>query len=282
MTTLFIINPISGKGKKSRIAKLLQSEGHKVVFTEYAGHAETIAREADEDIVVAVGGDGTVNEVARGLVGRDKVLGIIPCGSGDGLARHLGLSHNIKKALRTIEQGVWRQMDAAEVNGRLFFSVCGVGFDAVVSERFARSGKRGLTNYIKQGLKTWKSYSPEHYTVDIDGDKFQTDALLITVGNSDQWGNNAKITPLADCCDGLLDITIVERFGIFELPWLALRLMTGSLHRSRKVCCYKGKEIIISRKSEGAAHADGDWFTDSEELNIKILPSALKVIIATK
>ena len=277
---LFIINPISGKGKKAKIAQLLLAKGYKVAFTEYAGHAEVLAREATEDVVVAVGGDGTVNEVARGIVGTEKALGIIPCGSGDGLARHLGLSHNIKKALRTIEQGECKRMDTAEVNGRLFLSVCGVGFDAVVSERFAKSGKRGLANYIRQGLKTWRNYTPEKYIVEIDGKEIDVEALFITVGNSDQWGNNAKITPLADCCDGILDITIVEKFGVWEMPWLALRLMTGTLQRSRKVHCYKGKEVRIIRECEGAAHADGDWYMESATLNIKILPSALKVIVA--
>ena len=277
---LFIINPISGKGKKAKIAQLLLAKGYKVAFTEYAGHAEVLAREATEDIVVAVGGDGTVNEVARGIVGTEKALGIIPCGSGDGLARHLGLSHNIEKALRTIEQGECKRMDTAEVNGRLFLSVCGVGFDAVVSERFAKSGKRGLANYIRQGLKTWRNYTPEKYIVEIDGKEIDVEALFITVGNSDQWGNNAKITPLADCCDGILDITIVEKFGVLEMPWLALRLMTGTLQRSRKVHCYKGKEVRIIRECEGAAHADGDWYMESATLNIKILPSTLKVIVA--
>lgn len=277
---LFIINPISGKGKKAKIAQLLLAKGYKVAFTEYAGHAEVLAREATEDVVVAVGGDGTVNEVARGIVGTEKALGIIPCGSGDGLALHLGLSHNIEKALRTIEQGECKRMDTAEVNGRLFLSVCGVGFDAVVSERFAKSGKRGLANYIRQGLKTWRNYTPEKYIVEIDGKEIEVEALFITVGNSDQWGNNAKITPLADCCDGILDITIVEKFGVWEMPILALRLMTGTLQRSRKVHCYKGKDIRITRQSEGAAHADGDWYMDSTTLNIKILPSTLKVIVA--
>ena len=277
---LFIINPISGKGKKAKIAQLLLAKGYKVAFTEYAGHAEVLAREATEDVVVAVGGDGTVNEVARGIVGTEKALGIIPCGSGDGLARHLGLSHNIEKALQTIEQGECKRMDTAEVNGRLFLSVCGVGFDAVVSERFAKSGKRGLANYIRQGLKSWRNYTPEKYIVEIDGKEIDVEALFITVGNSDQWGNNAKITPLADCCDGILDITIVEKFGVLEMPWLALRLMTGTLQRSRKVHCYKGKEVRIIRECEGAAHADGDWFMESATLNIKIHPSTLKVIVA--
>lgn len=275
---LFIINPISGKGKKRRLAEKLLAKGYKVVFTEYAGHAEKLAREATDEVVVAVGGDGTVNEVARGLVGSEKALGIIPCGSGDGLARHLGISHNINRALKIIKKGECKSMDAATVNGRLFFSVCGVGFDAVVSERFAKCGKRGLSNYIKQGLKTWKNYKPERYTVEIDGESFQTDALFITIGNSNQWGNGAKIAPLADCCDGILDITIVDKFGALELPWLACRLMTGSAHKSHRVHCYKGKNIKITRAEEGPAHADGDWFTTSETLEINILPAALKII----
>lgn len=275
---LFIINPISGKGKKQKLAQSLLAKGYKVAFTEYAGHAEKLAREATEEIVVAVGGDGTVNEVARGLIGTEKALGIIPCGSGDGLARHLGLSHNIEKALETIERGACKKMDAAEVNGRLFFSVCGVGFDAVVSERFAKCGKRGLANYIKQGLGTWCNYTPEHYTLEIDGKTIHHDALFITVGNSNQWGNNAKITPLADCCDGMLDVTVVEKFSALELPWIAGRLMTGSIHKSNRVHTYKGKEIRIIRQAEGPAHADGDWFTTSEVLDIKILPAALKVL----
>ena len=279
---LFIINPISGKGKKAKIVQRLLAKGYKVVYTEYAGHAEVLAREATDDIVVAVGGDGTVNEVARGIVGTEKILGIIPCGSGDGLARHLGLSHNIRKAIQTIEQGECKRMDTAEINGRPFFSVCGVGFDAVVSERFAKSGKRGLVSYIKQGLSTWFNYTPESYTIEIDGVTIQHKALFITIGNSDQWGNNAKITPLADCCDGILDVTVVEKFGVLEMPWLALRLMTGTLQRSRKVHCYKGKNIRITRQSEGAAHADGDWFIDGKVLDIKIQPSTLKVIVATE
>lgn len=277
---LFIINPISGKGKKQKLAQRLLAKGYKVAFTEYAGHAEKLAREATDEVVVAVGGDGTVNEVARALVGSEKALGIIPCGSGDGLARHLGLSHNIDKALQTIERRECKKMDAAEVNGRLFFSVCGVGFDAVVSERFAKCGKRGLANYIREGLRTWFSYAPEHYTLEIDGVTIQHNALFITVGNSNQWGNNAKIAPLADCCDGVLDVTIVEKFSVWEMPLLAGRLMTGTLHKSRKVSCYKGQKIKIHRQTAGVAHADGDWYDEEATLDIKILPAALKVIVA--
>ena len=276
---LFIINPISGKGKKRKIADKLSAKGYKVVFTEYAGHAEQLAREAAERIVVAVGGDGTVNEVARGLIGTDKALGIIPCGSGDGLALHLGLSRNPDKALKVIERGKWAEMDAAQVNGRLFLSVSGVGFDAQVSERFAKSGKRGLANYIRQGIRTWMDYVSQKYTVEIDGSVIETEALFITVGNSDQWGNGAKITPLADCCDGILDVTIVKPFGWLAMPAMAYRLMTGTLDRSPYVRCCKCRNVRIVRDADGPAHADGDWFIASDVLDIGILPSALRILV---
>lgn len=276
---LFIVNPISGKGRKKRLIARLQAAGHNVMCTEYAGHAQEIARETTEQIVVAVGGDGTVNEVARGLIGTDKTLGIMPCGSGDGLARHLGISHFYNKALSTITSGKTSCLDAGTINGKYFFSVCGVGFDAIVSERFAKCGKRGLSSYIKEGLKTWRIYTPEKYTIEIDGKVIENEAMFITVGNSNQWGNGAKITPLADCSDGILDITVVDGFKAVELPWLAGRLMTGSAHKSRRVHTYRGTHIKINRTSEGPAHADGDWFEAGNCLDIQIIPHALKVLV---
>ena len=276
---LFIVNPISGQGRKKRIISRLTEAGYKVVCTEYAGHAEKLAREAVDSVIVAVGGDGTVNEVARGLVGTGKTLGIIPCGSGDGLARHLGISHNLSKALRTVTSGKVSPLDAGTIDGKLFFSVCGVGFDAVVSERFAKCGRRGLTSYISEGLKTWTVYAPEKYSIVIDGEKIEHEALFITIGNSNQWGNGAKITPLADSSDGILDITVVDGFKAVELPWLAGRLMTGSAHKSSRVHTYRGQSITITRPSDGPAHADGDWFSAEKAIEIKVMPHALNVLV---
>lgn len=276
---LFIVNPISGWYRKNLIISHLQKKGYKVVLTEYGGHAEKIAREATEKVIVAVGGDGTVNEVARGIVGTDKVLGIIPCGSGDGLALHLGISRYYRVALKTIEKGKTRAIDSATINGKPFFSVCGVGFDAVVSEKFAKSGKRGLISYIEHGLKTWKEYEPEKYLIDIDGNAWGNDAALITVGNSSQWGNNAKIAPRADIDDGLLDVTIVDMFGVEDIPALSYLLMTGRLDKYQKVHCYRGKRITVTRKVSGPAHADGDWFNAGTSLEIEILPQSLNVIV---
>lgn len=276
---LFIVNPISGKGRKARIIAHLKEKGMKVVYTEYAGHAEVLSREAAERIIVAVGGDGTVNEVARGIVGTDKVLGIIPCGSGDGLALHLGISRHYRQALKTILKGDIQKIDSGLINDKPFFSVCGTGFDAVVSERFAKSGKRGLKNYIKLGLKTWMDYTPENYKIEIDGNAFEIEASLLTIGNSSQWGNNAKIAPLADISDGMLDMTAVDRFSAIEMPALAFQLMTGQLDKNSRVHCYRGRHIKISRPSGGPAHADGDWFSAGTELDIRILPQSLNVLV---
>ena len=275
---LFIVNPTSGTGSKKRLISTLKKAGHTVVCTEYAGHATELARTTSEQVVVAVGGDGTVNEVAKGLIGTDKTLGIIPCGSGDGLARHLGISHIFSIALATIKAGNVCPLDAGTINGRYFFSVCGVGFDAVVSERFAKCGQRGLPTYIREGLKTWEVYTPEKYTLCIDGKTYEHDAMFVTIGNSSQWGNGAKITPLADSSDGILDITVVDSFKTIEIPFMAGLLMTGVANKSIHVHTYRGKNITITRQNEGPAHADGDWFSAGKELDIKIIPHALKVL----
>ena len=148
-----------------------------------------------------------------------------------------------------------------------------------MSEKFAKSGKRGLLNYIEQGLRTWKEYIPDKYVIDIDGKRWENDAALITVGNSSQWGNNAKIAPLADISDGMLDITIVDMFHTLQLPELGYLLMTGRLDRNHNVHCHRGRHIIIRRNVTGPAHADGDWFNAGTDLDIKVYPSSLKVII---
>lgn len=276
---LFIVNPISGHGSKTAVVSRLSRKDCRVVYTEYAGHAEKLAREAEEDVVVAVGGDGTVNEVARGLIGTGKTLGIIPRGSGDGLALHLGLTHDLNRCIRTIENGKTRLLDAATVNGRYFFSVCGVGLDAIVSERFAKSGRRGLASYIEQAIHSWKGHKPEKYVIDIDGRRMAHDAVMVTVGNSDQWGHGAKVTPLADSSDGILDVTVVEDFKDIDIPMLAYRLMTGTVNMAGNIHCYKGRSIDLIRENPGPAHADGDWFEAGRTLEIRIIEHALKVLV---
>lgn len=279
MSALFIINPISGKGRKAKIIEALSRTSYRYFVTEHAGQAEEVARQATEDIVVAVGGDGTVNEVARGLLGTHKVLGILPCGSGDGLARCLGISHHISRSIKTVESGVVKPLDVGFINGKPFVSVCGVGFDADVSKMFAESGKRGVTTYIEKALQLWHQFKPQTFSITVDGRQWSQEAVLVTVGNSNQWGNEAKVAPHADCSDGLLDVTVLDMFKSIEIPDLAARLMTGLCDTSHRVHCYKGKHIVIRRQASGPAHFDGDWFDADATLDITLQPSALRVIV---
>lgn len=276
---LFIVNPISGNGRKKHIVKEIKKRGYNVAFTEFPGHADEIATSSHEREIVAVGGDGTVNEIVRSLYGSGKVLGILPCGSGDGLALHLGISRNYKKALKTLADGHTKSMDIGKLKDRIFASVCGVGFDAIVSQEFAKSGKRGMMNYVLQGLKIWRRFIPEEYTVTADEISFVTKAAMITVCNSNQWGNGAKIAPLASSDDGLLDITIVAPFSFTDIPRLAFKLMTGKLHKDKSVKCLKAANIRITRAKEGPAHLDGDCFTCGKVLDISVIPGAIDVII---
>lgn len=274
----FIINPISGKGLKDNIIAKLEKQGFRYGLTRYAGHAEKLARECAEPIVFAVGGDGTVNEVGRGLLGSDKVLGILPCGSGDGLARCLGISHRITRAISLAENGRQLPLDVGYINGKPFFSVCGVGFDADVSKRFAESGRRGVITYIEEAYKLWRTFKPAQFSISIDGRQWSQEAVLITVGNSNQWGNEAKVTPHADISDGILDITVLDMFHNIELPHLATMLMVGNCDASSRVHCYRGKSIVIERETDGAVHFDGDWFITGRRIEIDIHPAELKVL----
>ena len=219
-----------------------------------------------------------MNEVGRGLLGSDKVLGILPCGSGDGLARCLGISHRITRAISLAENGRQLPLDVGYINGKPFFSVCGVGFDADVSKRFAESGRRGVITYIEEAYKLWRTFKPAQFSISIDGRQWSQEAVLITVGNSNQWGNEAKVTPHADISDGILDITVLDMFHNIELPHLATMLMVGNCDASSRVHCYRGKSIVIERETDGAVHFDGDWFITGRRIEIDIHPAELKVL----
>ena len=280
---LFIANPLSGGKDKKTILKDIdaaidrQRFAPSFVYTERPGHATSLARDAEADIVVAVGGDGTVSEVAQGLVGTDKVLGIIPCGSGDGLAFHLGLSRNPLKALRTIQDGASETMDYGMVDGRPFFCTSGVGLDAEVAWEFASAGKRGLWTYISLAWKIWQHFKPETYKIDVDGRTLSVPAVFVTVGNANQWGNQARITSLASVQDELLDVTVVAPFHTWEIPVLATKLLDGRAHTSRRVTLLRGKRVTVVREKEGPAHYDGDPCLKGKEIHYEIVPAALHV-----
>jgi YegS/Rv2252/BmrU family lipid kinase len=223
---VFVVNPISGTQGKKAILKWIDERidrsiyDYSIVRTEYAGHASQIAAEAVKDkadVVVAIGGDGTINEIARSLVHTDTALGIIPCGSGNGLARHLHIPMEPKAAIDIINRGEQLCIDYGKINNIPFFCTCGVGFDAFVSLKFADSGKRGLLTYLENTLHESLTYQPETYEIENEEGTVKHKAFLIACGNASQYGNNAYITPQASLMDGLMDITIMEPFTVLDV-----------------------------------------------------------------
>ena len=282
---LFIVNPISGNRDKASVVDIVRRKLDKsryiseFVYTEYQGHATELAASTDADIVVAVGGDGTVNEVARGVAGTQKIFGLIPCGSGDGLALHLGIRRNAEFAVDVINGGFVMAMDYAEVCGKPFFCTAGMGLDALVSYKFAQSSTRGLKSYIIDALKIEREFKPERYDIVSDGGNWSGQAAMVTVANVNQWGNHALIAPGASVSDGLLDISIVKPFHEADIPLLAHRLMHGTLYRSRLFETIRASEVKITRESPGPMHRDGDPCEMGTELFFKVIPSAMKVMI---
>lgn len=287
-TILFIINPKSGTDKKIYIRQTIGKKidtskySYKVRYTEYAGHAEIIARDAVEagtDIVVAVGGDGTVNEVARALIHTDTALGIIPCGSGNGLARHLQLPIDPEGAISMINEGCIKSLDYGTMNGLPFFCTCGMGFDAFVSMKFANSGKRGLLSYIENTLRETLTYKPDTYTLTLDDQQIQQQAFVIACANASQYGNNAFIAPAATMSDGFMDITVLEPFPAFEAPQLALQLFNGTLTTNSRVKTFKAKKVRISRTSSAPVHVDGDPLETDKDIDVEIHHEGIKMIV---
>lgn len=285
---LYIVNPISGTQRKQGITELASMHTDKekfdveIVSTKYAGHATTIAKQAAEqsfDVVVAVGGDGTVNEVGRALVNTSTALGIIPCGSGNGLARHLCIPLQPRKAIEIINQCVIHQLDYGTINERPFFCTCGVGFDAFISEQFATSNKRGLLTYVENTLKSGLQYKPQLYTIKDDNGKETYRAFLIACANASQYGNDAYIAPFASMKDGLLDVVVMEPFNAIEAPQVVIQLFSKKLPQNSHVKTFKATHLNISREGDGIAHYDGDPFWTGSNIDIKLHKHAFNVVV---
>ena len=285
---LAIINPISGIGGKGKMPALIKSKldaerfDLEVVFTERPGHATLLAQDAAADgcdIVLAVGGDGTINEVGRALCGTDTALAILPCGSGNGLARHLHIPMNAEKALEILNNGVIDLVDYGTVNNHPFFCTCGVGFDAQVSYKFANEDTRGLVTYIKTTISEYFRYRAQHYRITIDGSTIEEKAFVIACCNAAQYGNNALVAPRASMQDGKIDLTVIHSFNLGEAALLSARLFTSNIDRDRHVSIYRGRDIIIERDDEDVMHIDGDPVMMPEVLHITCHPSAMRVVV---
>ena len=284
----FIVNPISGTKSKDTLPLLVKQliddslYECEIIKTEYAGHAAELASQCVNDhidICVAVGGDGTVNEVARSLAHSETALGIIPCGSGNGLARHLCLPMDIKQALQVINAGKTDYFDYGVINDQPFFCTCGMGFDAYVSLKFAESGKRGLATYVENVLKEGLTYKPDTYIITDESGNHQYNAFLVACANASQYGNNAYIAPEASMQDGLLDVIIMEPFNIIEAAKVGFDLFAKTLKSNKHIKTFQARSIHIHRNESGAVHFDGDPTKMGTDIDVRIEPLGLKAII---
>ena len=285
------MNPISGTARKAGIPRIIEKVLDKeyydfsIMQTNYCGHAYEIATNAKNDgcdVVVAVGGDGTVNEVAKAIVHSDTALGILPCGSGNGLARHLMLSLDPRRAVETINLGAVRELDYGLINGTPFFCTCGMGFDAFISMKFAEAGRRGPMTYLENILREGLKYKPETYEIiagDTSAQSEPVKAFLISCANASQYGNNAYIAPQASMSDGLLDVTIMEPFDMLEAPQISIDMFNKTLDKNPKIKTFKTGHIHVHRQKAGFIHYDGDPLMTGADVDISVVSKGVKMIV---
>lgn len=285
---LAIINPVSGIGNKDKIPRLIDTvvdhelNDVSIIMSEYAGHAREITQQAVKDgidVVVAIGGDGTVNEVGSAVCGTKTALAIVPSGSGNGLARHLRISMNASRALQVLNNGEVGQFDYCTVNGRPFFCTCGMGFDAEVSYKFSNEGTRGFITYVKTALTEYIKYKPQEYLIDVDGAKLKEKAFVIACCNAAQYGNNAYIAPRATMQDGLIDVTVMHPFCLVESPLVGARLFLRQLNQDHHVSIYRGKRVVIERKRDDIIHVDGDPLVMPARIVIENVESGINILV---
>jgi diacylglycerol kinase (ATP) len=287
---LFIVNPKAGITIKSKLlirllaGRYLDSRKYKpeVRFTKHASHATELAKEAIEKgipTVIAVGGDGTVNEVASALVNTSTTLGILPTGSGNGLAHHLRIPMNLIQALKVINGGKSKQIDTVSINGRLFTSIAGIGFDATVAEKFASSGVRGFVSYMRIILQEFRKYEPRDYNITIDGEPYFRTALMISFANSDQFGFHSRIAPQAKIDDGFLDICVVGKPSVLKVFFIAPRVFFGSLGKTGYVEYFKGSRVELTGIESANVNIDGEAVKMDKNVSIKVNPLSLRVIV---
>jgi diacylglycerol kinase (ATP) len=259
---------------------------HDLKLTEGKGHATQLAREGvDEgcDIVVAMGGDGTINETATALINTDAWLGIVPIGSGNGFARCMAIPLNVRRAIKLVTTGNVQIVDVGKSNGKYFFTTAGFGFDAMVGKRFDEGKMRGPVPYYFAGVKEYMTYKQPEFKIYFDGKKIKLKALLVAVANVKQYGHNAIIAPNAKPDDGLLDLCIVRAVKflptVFHLP----KLFTGQIQKAPYVEHYQSTEFEIIREHPEVYQLDGEVFREKEKhIKISIIPKALKIITGSE
>jgi YegS/Rv2252/BmrU family lipid kinase len=283
---LFIINPVSGGKRKDQVPDLIQKNldtslfEPTIVFTEGAMHASDLARGAvgHYQYAVAVGGDGTVNEIASAIVGTNTALGILPFGSGNGLARFLGIPIDTAGAIKTLNEERVEAIDSAKLNGQWFFNMAGMGFDAHISEVFSHDKTRGFGAYIRSSFREIANYKSDTYHIDIDGVTYVREAFMLSIANSSQYGNNAHVSPCASVQDGWLDVCIIKPFPLYRFPEMGIRMFAKTAHKSKYVEIIQGKHISIKRSKDAPVHLDGEPQMMGTDVEINIVPGSLKIV----
>ena len=251
-----------------------------ISFTQYPGLASELTHQAIEEgvnIIIAVGGDGTVNEIARAMIHAEATLGIIPKGSGNGLARELHIPMDPRRALDLIAESHVSTIDCCRANGKVFFCTCGVGFDAAVSQKFANEPRRGSLTYIKNTIEEYLSYQPEPYELLVDHQTIKEKAFLVACANASQYGNNAFIAPHANVQDGQMDVTILAPFTPLDIAPLAIQLFTKQIDRNSKIKTLQARQVTIIRQHPGVMHLDGEPIMGDSRIEITMDPKALRV-----
>lgn len=262
-----IINKYAGHGLGEKSVKsvvpFLKSQDNTVEysFTSHPGHATELATKASAggfDLVVAVGGDGTVNEVAQGLIGTDTPMGIIPMGSGNGLARELGISMDMLKSARTLINGVNLQLDVCKLNDQRFLCTSGIGFDAMIAYKMSKAATRGFLKYVQLVIQESVFFKPLDVKMKIDGVRIEEPVFLITFANASQFGNNAFIAPAASMTDGLIDVVVVRKFAKIWMPVFGVALFSKFIPKLPFVDSYKAKQIELELAETPYYHFDGE------------------------
>jgi YegS/Rv2252/BmrU family lipid kinase len=285
LKALFIVNERSGKKRAFDVAQVIRDTAafeHEILQCARKEDVDAMIDRAEAegfDVVFAVGGDGTVHETAKRLIGRKPALGILPTGSGNGFARHIGLPLDPALTLGAYPSARIVTIDTAEVNGMPFLGMMGIGFDAVVADRFASSTVRGLETYVKEGLRAFAEFHAEEYVVTCAGETKNERAFVMAIANASQYGNNARIAPLASLRDGLLDVVIVHDLSVFRVPMLLARLFQGTLQHAAEVSMVQCTDVRITRPAAGPAHLDGEPVSLPQELHVRVVPQSLRLLV---
>lgn len=290
MRLLAIVNPISGRTSKARVRESIlgniDTTKYEVAIemTQRPGHATELAAKAvaeGVEVVVAVGGDGTVNEVAKALVGTSTALGIIPCGSGNGLARHLHIPMDVRKAVQILNEGTAIAIDSMTVNCIPCFCTMGVGYDAKVSEEYSKESTRGFVTYARKFIGGWFSYEPQEYIIVTDEKVLERKAVAITCANANQWGNGFHVAPKASLRDGFIDVTIIHPIKLVNAIPMPAQILGYSFDKNPDVETLRVKSLLIKRRNTDVIHVDGEPMVVGKDVKVDVHLKSLKVLSHT-